>query len=211
MGAIVRFGPYDSYGIIPTMSSPTISSRKLSPTSYLVLGLVAQHGPVTPYDLKGIVQKSIGNFWSFPHSQLYAEPERLARDGLLHQRQEPGGRRRRLFTITDEGSEALSAWLEEPVQTTTEIRDLGVLKLFFGSLTPPARVTALAQEQREQHAARHAEYQAMQQALGDAPDPHMATTLELGLRFEAMVIEFWEGVARRPAARRRARGRSGTG
>ena len=55
-----------------------MSSHKLTPTSYLVLGLTVRHGPVTSYELKQRVQESLGNFWSFPHSQLYAEPERLA-------------------------------------------------------------------------------------------------------------------------------------
>jgi len=48
-------------------------------------------GPSTPYDLKRFVQLSVGNFWPFPHTQLYAEPARLAEAGLL----EETGRRRR--------------------------------------------------------------------------------------------------------------------
>ena len=45
-------------------------------------GLVGQAGEATPYDLKQIVAATIGNFFSIPHSQLYAEPERLAKAGL---------------------------------------------------------------------------------------------------------------------------------
>ena len=46
----------------------------LTPTSYLVLGLVARQGECTSYDMKRTVSGSIGYFWTFPHSQLYAEP-----------------------------------------------------------------------------------------------------------------------------------------
>jgi len=67
----------------------------LTPTSYLVLGLVARQGQCTSYDMKVLVSNSIGYFWTFPHSQLYAEPARLAGFGLLHEVQETTGRKRR--------------------------------------------------------------------------------------------------------------------
>ena len=68
---------------------------QLTPTSYIVLGLLeAADGEATPYDLKQAVAASVGNFWSIPHSQLYAEPERLARAGYLTEERETHGRRR---------------------------------------------------------------------------------------------------------------------
>ena len=54
------------------------ATPQLTPTSYLVLGLVAREGPSTPYDLKRHVAATIGHFWSFPHALLYKEPPRLA-------------------------------------------------------------------------------------------------------------------------------------
>ena len=51
---------------------------RLTPTSYIVLGFLSLLGEATPYDLKRMVSVSVGHFWSFPHSQLYAEPDRLA-------------------------------------------------------------------------------------------------------------------------------------
>ena len=44
---------------------------RAGPVSYLVLGIVAVRGPSTSYDLKRFVQLTIGNFWPFPHTQLY--------------------------------------------------------------------------------------------------------------------------------------------
>src|SRR6185503_10516140 len=55
---------------------PMLSTKQLSPTSYLVLGLLAREGPSTPYDLKRHVAATLGHFWSFPHALLYAEPPR---------------------------------------------------------------------------------------------------------------------------------------
>ena len=56
---------------------------RLTPTSHLVLGLLAREGPSTPYDLERHVRATLGNFWSFPHTQLYSDPNRLAGMGLL--------------------------------------------------------------------------------------------------------------------------------
>ena len=55
-----------------------MSSVRLGPVSYLVLAITALRGSSTPYELKRFVQLSIGHFWPFPHTQLYAEPARLA-------------------------------------------------------------------------------------------------------------------------------------
>src|ERR1700690_1107125 len=96
----------------------------LTPTSYLVLGLVAREGPSTPYDLKRHVAATIGHFWSFPHALLYKEPPRLVELGLLTEEREFDGRRRRLFAITDAGRRALRDWLSRPARQPTELRDL---------------------------------------------------------------------------------------
>ena len=94
-----------------TTDPPTVS---LTPTSYLVLGLLAREGPSTPYDLKRHVAATIGHFWAFPHALLYKEPPRLVVLGLATEEREPAGRHRRLFTITEAGRDALRAWLRDP-------------------------------------------------------------------------------------------------
>ena len=81
---------------------------KLTSTSYVVLGLVSQLGSATPYDLKRAVELTVSNFWPTPHTTLYAEPARLAGAGYLDEDQEPGGRRRKQYTLTAKGQRALS-------------------------------------------------------------------------------------------------------
>ena len=102
------------------------SDIRLGPVSYLVLGITALRGPSTPYDLKRFVQLSIGHFWPFPHTQLYAEPARLAEAGLLDETREQDGRRRRHYTITDAGRERLDGVARRAGHdSANEIRDLG--------------------------------------------------------------------------------------
>jgi DNA-binding PadR family transcriptional regulator len=167
----------------------------LTPTSYLVLGLVGHFGRCTSYEMKRAVAGSIGYFWSFPHSQLYAEPARLAGYGLLAEDQEAGGRRRRTYRLTPAGRRTLSAWLADPTGEQTEIRDLALLKLFFGTQATAAGVRRQAEEAAGAHRARLAEYDEIAETHGDA-DPFHLRTLDLGLMYERAAVAFWESVAK---------------
>jgi PadR family transcriptional regulator, regulatory protein AphA len=163
----------------------------LTPTSYIVLGLLAMSGEVTPYDLKQAVAASVGHFWSLPHSQVYAEPARLARAGYVTEHQEPDGRRRKLYGLTDRGRDALSDWLENLTPELYMLRDLALLKLFFG-----ADARELAKVQLQTHEQRLGEYEALHEQLtGEAPvGPRLA--LELGIRHERETVKFWTEQAR---------------
>jgi DNA-binding PadR family transcriptional regulator len=173
--------------------TPPLPPPSLTPTSYLVLGLVARHGECTSYDMKRTVSGSIGYFWTFPHSQLYAEPARLADLGLLTEQQETTGRKRRMYRLTETGQTALREWLAEPTDEPTEIRDLAVLKLFFGSQAEPGWLRELANRAAAAHRRRLAEYEAIATIPGI--ETHERSTLELGLRFERNAISYWEEVA----------------
>jgi DNA-binding PadR family transcriptional regulator len=124
-----------------------MSSRNLTPVSYVVLGLVARDGPSTPYDLKAAVGRGIAYFWPFPHSQIYSETEYLAGLGLLAHEQERRGRRRRTFRLTDAGRLALQAWLREPTSDPVHVRSHGFLQLYFGAFGRPEDMLNLANVQ----------------------------------------------------------------
>lgn len=190
------------------MERPNSPAAQLTATSYLVLGLVAREGPSTPYDLKRHVTATIGHFWSFPHALLYKEPARLADLGLLTEKRELVGRRRRLFTITSAGRRALKAWLRLPSRQTTELRDLGLLQLFFADLESVAARQAIAREQIALHRAQLAIYEAGQRrdstsgprgAVSPSVEQWRGVTLRMGLLYERAAIEFWTGVAAQTA------------
>ncbi len=177
---------------------------QLTPTSYLVLGLLAREGPSTPYDLKRHVAATIGHFWSFPHALLYKEPARLVELGLLTEERELGGRRRRLFSITEPGRRALQSWLGRPARHPTELRDLGLLQLFFADLESSTVRLAIADEQVALHTAQLAAYDG-QPSRGRVPASSAGTrtieqwrgvTLRMGKLYERAAIEFWTGVAK---------------
>jgi PadR family transcriptional regulator AphA len=180
-----------------------MSSKRLTPTSYLVLGLLAREGPSTPYDLERHVRATLGNFWSFPHTLLYSEPPSLAADGLVTESREEEGRRRRVFTITPAGESALIAWLDRPSRAPTELRDLGLLQLFFADLASASARLHLAEQQLAIHRAKLATYQEDERLEGPPGTPRRGgrtaerwrgETLGMGLRYENAAVDFWEGI-----------------
>ena len=159
----------------------------LTPTSYIVLGLIELSEEATPYDLKQAVGLTLGNFWSLQHAQLYSEPERLAGAGYLKERREQGGRRRRHYSITAKGRKALEEWRRAPTERLYELRDMSLLKLFFG-----ADPRDLAETQLEAHRRKLAEYEGLKSldSGGEPRGPWLA--LEAGIGHERESIRFWK-------------------
>jgi PadR family transcriptional regulator, regulatory protein AphA len=179
-----------------------MSTERLTPTSYLVLGLLAREGPSTPYDLEQHVRATLGNFWSFPHTLLYSEPPRLAALDLVTETRETEGRRRRVFAITPVGDAAMGAWLDRPSAASTELRDLGLLQLFFADLTSGESRLRLAEQQLATHQAKLAVYEQdlrIERGLvgsrkGQRTVEHWrGETLRMGLLYETAAVEFWTG------------------
>ena len=179
---------------------------RLTPTSYLVLGLLVREGPSTPYELERHVRATLGHFWSFPHTLLYSEPARLATFGLVDEVRETTGRRRRVFATTTAGEAALTAWLDRPSNEPTELRDPGLLQLFFADLAPAESRLRLAEQQLAIHQAKLAAYQ-HDQRLEARPSTHdrgqrtvehgRGETLPMGIAYEAGAVSFWAAVAER--------------
>lgn len=182
LGQTVRTVPY---------TGTDVQDIQLTPTSYIVLGLLSRAGEATPYQLKQMVDVSVGHFWSVPRSQLYAEPARLARAGYLTEGQEPDGRRRKRYALTERGQEALQRWTDAPTQEFTELRDLAFLKLFFGA--DPA---AMAEAQLAALRPLLQFYETVRATdAGDGPGGPRQT-LEAGIDHVKTSIRAWERIAR---------------
>ncbi len=104
---------------------------KLSPTSYLVLGMV-RLGVSSGYAIKKVADQSTQNFWPISLALIYPELARLEGAGLLRRRSDPrGGRARSAYSITAKGEKVLVAWLRSPKVAAIQIRDEAMLKLFL--------------------------------------------------------------------------------
>lgn len=109
----------------------------LNHTAVVILGMLAS-GPKSGYDIKGLVDKSTRFFWSASYGQIYPELRELERAGLVSgEDRAQGGRARTSYALTSAGSDALHDWLASPEETKHEIRDAGILKLFFSDALAP--------------------------------------------------------------------------
>lgn len=90
-------------------------AEKLTTTSYAVLAQVAVH-PWSTYELAQQRVRYFRYVWPRAESAIYREVKRLDSMGLLDGRKEHVGKRARtVYSITDEGREALREWLSTPV------------------------------------------------------------------------------------------------
>ncbi len=124
---------------------------KLTPTSYLVLGMV-RLGISSGYRIKKAADQSTQNFWPTSLAMVYPELARLEEAALLSRRSDPqGGRARSSYTITDQGEKALLAWLRSTKVAPVQIRDEAMLRLFLADALGREDQLDLVQRLRERN------------------------------------------------------------
>lgn len=160
-------------------------SIRLTGTSYALLAVLDEFGEMTSYDIKQAMESSIQNFWPVPHTTAYEEPARLAAAGYLSARQEEGGRRRRVYSLTDAGRTALAEWAAEPAAAPPQLRDEVMLKVFAG-----ADPGSLAEERIAWHRAKLAELRGyLEEARGAEGFERSERTLIAGIAYHEKMLE----------------------
>jgi PadR family transcriptional regulator AphA len=150
----------------------------LTPTARVILGLIAL-GPRTGYDIKRIADSSTRFFWGASYGQIYPELRRLEREGLVESREEPRGRmQRRVYRITADGQRAVREWLLGS-ETTYEVRDEGLLRLFFRDLLESDEVLELVRSRRTWFELTAAYFREIGEELDAAEDDVLRYGVEL--------------------------------
>jgi DNA-binding PadR family transcriptional regulator len=107
-------------------------NHELSLFSYEILGLVGEGG-AGPHDLLRMTRHGRILDWA-GESQYYVEPKRLAKLGYLGARKEPGKTRERtVYTLTDQGRQALDDYARTPV-TVMPLKSDPLLRLLICDL-----------------------------------------------------------------------------
>src|SRR3954451_18464390 len=136
----------------------------MNATSRVILGMI-RLGRKTGYEIKQLVNVSARFFWSASYGQLYPELKRLEEEGLIAgEDAATNGRRRRAYELTAAGERALDEWLRSGDSMLLEMRDEGLLKLFFSDTLRRDEKAALARAMR----ARHEEVVASLHSIEDA-------------------------------------------
>lgn len=154
----------------------------LSPTAYVILGMVRTE-PRSGYEIKALVDGTTRFFWAASYGQIYPELKRLSEAGLVVGVDAPtGGRRRTVYEITADGEAELVAWLRQPPQTF-EMREEGLLKLFFAGALPPTDAVEILRAMREHRLAANRQLRAMEPEAEAKGDPYVQMVLQSGIEF----------------------------
>jgi DNA-binding PadR family transcriptional regulator len=178
----------------------------LTPSDHVVLGMISL-GANTGYAIKQTVERSIRFFWTISQAQIYPSLQRLEELGLIRGRDAPRGRRpRREFELTEAGRTALVEWMRADEEIPFELRDTGMLKLFFADALAPDDAAALLERVRERSEGRLRALRAIEQEAERAAQEgnlHPLLTLELGLSFTQAMVDVCDSFAGRlaPGAR----------
>jgi DNA-binding PadR family transcriptional regulator len=171
--------------------------HELSLTGRVICGMITL-GRCTGYEIKQFVDKTARHFMAASYGQLYPELKRLEQAGLVVGSSEPaGGRSRTVYQLTGSGQEALLEWLASDAEQLYELRDEGMLKLFFSDNLPDQRI-AIVRAIRGRNERKLAELRALEpHAAKGAEGPRL--TLELGIGMATWIIEWCQATERRLA------------
>lgn len=165
--------------------------EQLSATAYVILGFV-RNEPRSGYEIKAIVDNSTRFFWAASYGQIYPELKRLSEAGLVVGKNVPtGGRKRTVYEITADGEEELRAWLRQEPETF-EMRDEGLLKLFFADALPREEALAILRSMRERRRAVRRQLLALKELKEEIEDPFPMIVLEGGLEYMEWFADWCE-------------------
>jgi DNA-binding PadR family transcriptional regulator len=166
----------------------------LTPTGRVILGMIAS-GRRTGYDIKAFVDRTTRYFWAASYGQIYPELKRLGDQGLVRGRPEPsGGRARTVYELTEAGEAALQHWLEADDEPSYELRDEGMLKLFFSDSLPERRIEII-RAMRERSERKLAHLRSIEPHASKGPKGSYLT-LQLGIGLTEWTIEWCKATER---------------
>jgi PadR family transcriptional regulator AphA len=173
----------------------------LTPTARVILGML-KLGVRTGYDVKKVIDTSTRFFWTASYGQIYPELKRLRKAGLVRAKQVPRGRvKRTVYSLTPKGERALHEWLTDSENVLFELRDEGLLRLFFGDVLSRDEVLANLRTQEQLFELVLARFREIEvDARGGFADdsqrfPHLA--LRYGIDFISWSRDWYAEAARR--------------
>jgi DNA-binding PadR family transcriptional regulator len=182
------------------------STLHLRPAAYVVLGMISL-GRRSGYEIKQAVEHSIRFFWTISQAQIYPALEDLERERLIRGKDDPRGRRpRRVYTLTRRGQQVFEDWLTRDEDLPFELRDVGLLKVFFADLLGRDAALALLSTVRRRSEERVAQLDAIRPAAASVAEyegySYPLITLRLGVAYHRAMAEECAAIERELRARR---------
>jgi len=162
---------------------------ELTKTAYVILGML-RLGKRTGYEIKSLVDVSTRFFWAASYGQIYPELRRLAVAGLIEGEPRPqGGRKRVVYSLTPAGRRELRTWLDADPQVF-ELRDEGLLKLFFADAVGGASAPETLAAKRRHHEQVVERLREVERS--GAPEGYADLVLHYGIEFNQWIADWCE-------------------
>ncbi len=153
-------------------------------TRHAVLGVLSIED-ASGYGIRKFLEASVRHFWSESFGQIYPILNALEAEGSVASREDPsGGRRRRMYSITDKGRVELRSWLNDSTSELRHDRNELLLKLFFCDEQSVSNLLVQIRELRTRLETRLAEYRSITDEL-----THRASS-EPGYRYWVATLEY---------------------
>ncbi len=167
-------------------------------TRYVILGMLANNGPLSGYGIKKITETQCGFFWAESYGQIYPELEKLESEGLIAQVSPKGESREKRYELLPAGREELSQWLSVLPETETHRVEIA-LKFYFGSHADRKHIEQLVIDYHKTMAERYAKVKRIDESLREIPDDGyelfwQRKNVELGLAVMGAWLNWCEGV-----------------
>jgi PadR family transcriptional regulator AphA len=167
---------------------------ELSATAYVILGMVSRE-PRSGYEIKAAVDDSTRFFWAASYGQIYPQLKRLSEAGLVEGIDASrGDRKRTVYAITADGEAELKDWLRKPPETA-EMREEGLLKLFFAGVLKPAEAVETLRAMRRRRlelAERLRSLEPDKLEREQAENPYPLMVLRAGIEFNRWFADWCE-------------------
>ncbi len=155
---------------------------ELSSTAYVILGMISRE-PRSGYEIKAAVDNTTRFFWAASYGQIYPELKRLAEAGLIEGIDASrGDRKRNVYAIAADGEDELKDWLRRPPETA-EMREEGLLKLFFAGVLEPAEAVETLRAMRRMRLELVERLRAFEPEKAAGKDPYPLMVLRGGIEF----------------------------
>jgi PadR family transcriptional regulator AphA len=164
---------------------------ELSATAYVILGMVSRE-PRSGYEIKAVVDNTTRFFWAASYGQIYPELKRLSEMGLVEGVDASrGDRKRTVYAITADGGAVLKDWLRQPPQAS-EMREEGLLKLFFSGVLAPEEAVETLRAMRKHRLDLANRLSEMEPKVLENDDPYSLMVLGAGIEFNQWFAEWCE-------------------
>ena len=151
---------------------------------------------LTGYEIKRLMEKSVGYFFGASYGSIYPalkelEEAGLVRSTLVVQEERPN---KKVYEITASGRDLFRERLAEGTPAGDNYRSELLMHLFFGDEHDPERLVAMIREYEERYRAKLESLHGVEEEFGEVMSPYQRMCLESGLSHYRCRLEWAAGV-----------------